>query len=188
VNEGCSRRAAGSGPDSTHVLGAIRALNRLEPVSETVRHALGVVAAVAPAWLRAHAAAGWVARYGRRAEEGRLPKRREERKEPVDAIGADGTALLPAVDARDAPVWLREVPAVETLRRVWVQKYPRDEEGAHWRDDHISPASQFISRPPNSQRTIWIARRVRVFVAPAEGRRGDPRRGLPARAAAPGGA
>src|SRR5215212_9856308 len=55
--------------DSTHVLAAVRALNRLELVSETMRHALEVLAAVAPAWLRTHAAAEWVARYGRRAEE-----------------------------------------------------------------------------------------------------------------------
>ncbi len=59
--------------DSTHVLAAVRALNRLELVAETMRHALEVLAAVAPAWLRGHAAAEWGARYGRRAEEGRLP-------------------------------------------------------------------------------------------------------------------
>src|SRR5215203_5881457 len=36
--------------DSTHVLGAIRALNRLALVGETMRHALEVLSAVAPAW------------------------------------------------------------------------------------------------------------------------------------------
>ena len=38
--------------DSTHVLAAVRALNRLEVVRETMRHALDVLASVAPAWLR----------------------------------------------------------------------------------------------------------------------------------------
>ncbi len=38
--------------DSTHVLAAVRALNRLEVVRETIRHALDVLATVAPVWLR----------------------------------------------------------------------------------------------------------------------------------------
>jgi transposase len=39
--------------DSTHVLAAIRVLNRLELVTETLRAALNAVATVAPAWLQA---------------------------------------------------------------------------------------------------------------------------------------
>ncbi len=45
--------------DSTHVLAAIRTLNRLELVAETLRAALNAVAAVAPDWLRATAPADW---------------------------------------------------------------------------------------------------------------------------------
>ena len=154
--------------DSTHVLGAIRALNRFELVAETMRHALEVLAAVAPAWLRDHAAAEWVARYGRRAEESRLPKKREEREALAATIGADGTALLTAVCASDAPPWLREVPAVETLRRVWVQNYAQDEGAARWRaDDNIPPASQFISSPYDPEAhlgkkasTCWVGYKV----------------------------
>src|SRR3954466_7200465 len=41
--------------DSTHVLAAVRALNRLECVIETMRHALESLAVVAPDWLLAHA-------------------------------------------------------------------------------------------------------------------------------------
>src|SRR5262245_6887772 len=39
--------------DSTHVLAAIRVLNRLELVAETLRAALNAVATVAPDWLQA---------------------------------------------------------------------------------------------------------------------------------------
>lgn len=39
--------------DSTHVVAAIRTLNRLECVGETLRQALNAIATVAPAWLRA---------------------------------------------------------------------------------------------------------------------------------------
>src|SRR5947209_3236889 len=37
--------------DSTHVLAAVRALNRVELVTETMRHALTVLAVLAPEWL-----------------------------------------------------------------------------------------------------------------------------------------
>jgi hypothetical protein len=39
--------------DSTHVLAAIRTLNRLELVGETLRAALNAIAVAAPDWLRA---------------------------------------------------------------------------------------------------------------------------------------
>jgi transposase len=38
--------------DSTYVLGAVKALNQLELVGETLRHALNVLATVAPEWLK----------------------------------------------------------------------------------------------------------------------------------------
>jgi transposase len=48
--------------DSTHVLGAIRALNRLECVTETLRHGLNSLAVVAPEWVRRHSRPEWVER------------------------------------------------------------------------------------------------------------------------------
>jgi transposase len=38
-------------------------------------------------------------------------------------IGAEGRQRLTAVSAPTAPRWLREVPAGETLRRMWLQNY-----------------------------------------------------------------
>jgi transposase len=154
--------------DSTHVLAAVRALNRVGLVMETMRHTLEILAAVAPAWLRDHAAAEWVARYGRRSEEDRLPKKREEREALAAAIGADGVALLAAMEAGDAPAWLREVPAVETLRRVWEQNYLRTDGGARWRSDaEIPPSAEFISSPYDAEAhlgkkggTHWIGYKV----------------------------
>ena len=48
--------------DSTHVLGAMRAMSRLEVVGETLRHALNVLATTAPDWLRTHTTPAWVDR------------------------------------------------------------------------------------------------------------------------------
>src|SRR5215217_7107749 len=59
-------------PDSTHVLAAIRVMNRLELVAETLRAALNDLATVAPAWLQALAPLAWDERYGKRIEDTRL--------------------------------------------------------------------------------------------------------------------
>jgi hypothetical protein len=57
--------------DSTHVLAAVRTLNRIEFVGETMRAALEAIAAAAPGWLADHIPAEWMKRYG--AASGFLP-------------------------------------------------------------------------------------------------------------------
>src|SRR4051812_49813631 len=115
--------------DSTHVLAAVRDLSFLELVAETLRAALDDVAAVAPDWLRAVAQPVWFERYGRRVEDYRLPKSREEREALALEVGADGFVLLDALDAPDAPGAARELPMVRTLRDVWRVHYARGDDG-----------------------------------------------------------
>jgi transposase len=55
--------------DSTHGLAAIRTLNRLAWVAETLRHALNELADVAPDWLRPQSTPDWCDRYRLRVEE-----------------------------------------------------------------------------------------------------------------------
>ena len=55
--------------DSTHVLAAIRTMNRLECVAETLRATLNSLAVVVPDWLRAQVPVEWYERYGTRTEE-----------------------------------------------------------------------------------------------------------------------
>src|SRR4029079_13389565 len=73
--------------DSTHVLAAIRTLNRLELVGEPLRAARNSMAAVAPQWLRAWVPPEWFDRYATRVEESRLPKGEEARYAHGEAIG-----------------------------------------------------------------------------------------------------
>jgi transposase len=160
--------------DSTHVLAQVRALNRLEVVGETMCHALDALAVIAPDWLRTRSPPDWADRYGRRVDDGRLPTGKEAREARAVAIGTDGYALLGAVYAPDAPAWLRTLPAVDTLRRVWVQNYfyIADADGgrAAWRaDDAIPPASRFISSPHDGDAhyarkgsTQWVGYRIHV--------------------------
>jgi transposase len=162
--------------DSTHVLAAVRALNRLECVGETLRRALNVLAEVAPDWLRAYVEQGhleWIERSSRRIEAYRLPTGKAARHAYAEVVGADGWDLLSALDAASAPTWLREIPAVQSVRRVWEQQYhPRaaDGEGGHWRlTEDLAPAGQIQNSPydPDARygkkRDIaWIGYKVHV--------------------------
>ncbi len=130
--------------DSTHVLAAIRTLNRLEFVGETLRAALHALAQSAPAWLARHGRPEWVERYAARVEPYRLPKSLAARQALAEAIGADGHDLLAAVlDEKDG-VWPDRPPAVERLRLVWIQQFTHNNGRVRWRE----PADQ----PPVSGR------------------------------------
>ena len=85
--------------DSTHVLAAVRKLNRLELLGETLRAALNAIATAEPDWLRALAPPAWYERYGRRIEDFRLPKTAAAREAYASQVGDDGFQLLAALDA-----------------------------------------------------------------------------------------
>lgn len=128
--------------DSTHVVAAIRTLNRLECVGETLRQALNAIATVAPAWLRAQLPPEWATRYGARFEAYRLPKAQLERHALAEQLGADGSQLLAGLWAAATPVSVRTLPAVEVLRQVWVQQYYEEAGQVQWRTaDNCPPAA-----------------------------------------------
>lgn len=158
--------------DSTHVLAAVRDLGRLELMGETMRGALNALAISVPDWLREHADDGWVARYAGPFDDRRLPKGAEKRRVEAERIGVDGFELLEAIGAGDSPSWLRELPAVETLRQVWLQNYLRTPDGVRWRrskEEGLPPASRRIDSPTDadSRRAFkgelrWIGYKVHL--------------------------
>jgi transposase len=158
--------------DSTHVLAAIVMLNRLECVGETVRHALNVLATVAPDWLEERVPSAWFERYARRFEEYRLPTKKEDRYALAEQIGADGRHLLQLIDAQTQWAWLREVPAVQILRRVWIQQFYASEssEPVRWRvAEDLPSAPQLISSPydpdarwSKKRDTSWVGYKVHL--------------------------
>src|SRR5215813_8879515 len=134
--------------DSTHILAAIRTLNRLELVGETMRYALNRLAVAAPAWLQAHLHPAWGERYRHRVENYRLPKTDAERQQLAATIGADGFALLQAAYAPEAPPAVREALAVEVLRHIWVQQYYGPDNPPRWRQEpDVPPAALLIHAP-----------------------------------------
>src|SRR5207245_2294000 len=150
--------------DSTHVLAAIRRLNRLELVGETLRQALDALAVAAPEWLLAHSAPAWGERYGRRFTDFRLPRRESEREALAQTIGADGAALLAALAAPEAPPSLGALPEVGVLRQVWEQQYTRDGEPCRWRPEaELPPAPERLVSPHDPEArcgkkgsTTWV--------------------------------
>ena len=129
-----------------------------------LRAALNSLAAAAPDWLAQHAEHGWVDRYGRRVEDDRLPKGEVARRERAESIGADGHRLLAAVYDPAAPMWLRELPAVQALRRTWVQQFSLQEDRVSWRDRaDLPPARARLHSPYDTDAsfgdkgtTTWI--------------------------------
>jgi transposase len=155
--------------DSTHILAAVRQLNRVEMVGETLRRALNELAEVVPEWVKAIAPPEWFTRYGRRFEQMRLPKDRAERETLLETIGADGLWLLEAVRTAPQTEQLRQLAGVEFLRRMWVQQYwsEVDDQGrrqVHLRaDDNQPPGAQRLHTPYDEE-ARYSAKREMAWV------------------------
>lgn len=113
--------------DSTHVLAAVRVMNRLELVTETMRAALNEIAASAPEWLAEAALPEWWTRYGVRAEQSRMPRTDKAREDYARQVGEDGFQLLELLT--DQQLGLLKLAQVETLEKVWQRHYARHEDG-----------------------------------------------------------
>ena len=156
--------------DSTHVLAAVRGLNRLERVGETLRAALNEVAVMAPAWLQALVPAEWYERYARRVENYRLPKTEAARQELAVAIGIDGRTLLEAIDRATGQPWLAQIPAVQVLRRVWAEQYVEQDGQVRWRPvEEMPPPADMVSSPYDTDArystkrdSSWVGYKVHV--------------------------
>lgn len=158
--------------DSTRILAVVRGLNRLGLVGETMRHTLDILATVAPEWLQERVRPEWVERYVRRLDLEKLPKSKEARQEEAEKIGVDGYELLVEVLSEGSHGWLRQIPAVETLRKVWLQNFFYDESGnVRWRtsEEGIPRSTQYINSPldPDCRyarkfTTSWVGYRIHL--------------------------
>ncbi len=156
--------------DSTHVLAAIRLLNRLECVGETLRAALNDLATVAPEWLRCWVPADWFERYSARFEAYRLPKGETERQSLAEQMGRDGFALMAAAYAAAAPAYLGQMPSMEVLRRTWIAQYWLDEGRVRWRKAGDLPPAGLRTDSPydpeahyaTKRSTAWTGYKVHI--------------------------
>ena len=125
---------------STHVLAAVRSLNRMELVGETMRATLNMLANVAPDWLREQVPIAWYERYNKH-------------------IGQDGASLLKAIDETETLPWLKQLPCVDILRTVWQQQYShRDGQWTLRSVAELDAAGERINTPYDPQAHYAIKR------------------------------
>jgi hypothetical protein len=155
--EGLVKAGGKQRTDSTHVIAAVAALNRLELAGESVRAALEALTAAHPAWVEQRICVpDFARRYGTPMTSWRPPASQSQREELAVAYARDGYALLEAVYDSSAPAWLRELPAVDVLRRVLLQNYTRTITGGRevirWREkepegDGLPPGHARVASP-----------------------------------------
>jgi transposase len=110
--------------DSTHVISAVRDLNRSELTGECVRALCEVLAQVAPDFLPATVdLTAWARRYGPRVSSWSGPRTPAERKKLALQYGLDGRLLVEAVHGQRERPWLRELPQVAVLCTVLRQTF-----------------------------------------------------------------
>ena len=134
--------------DSTHIMAAVRLLNRLESIGETLRASLNSLAVAAPEWLRKVAHPDWYDRYSKRIEEYNLPKEKAAYRELVQTMAEDGMTLLEAVYSENSLDWLREIPTVQFLRQKWVHQFYMVDGKICLRDKGDLPPSSICSSSP----------------------------------------
>jgi transposase len=173
VPEGLVKAGGKQRTDSTYVTAAVAALTRLELAGESVRAALEALAAAHPAWLEQRVCVSdFTRRYGVPMTSWRLPPSLPGQDELAITYARDGYALLEAVYDSAAPPWLRELPAVDVLRRVLVQNYTRiiTEDGRavikrrekQPDGDGLPPSHARIASPYDTD-ARWAARRGGIY-------------------------
>jgi transposase len=108
--------------DSTHVLGCVERLSRLELAWETLRVTLREIKAAAPDWYEEVVPAAFHEAYAERQSDWRLSQ--EEVKTEMQKVGSDGFWLLDHLN-ESTPQSILSLPEVETLRTVWKQQFER---------------------------------------------------------------
>ena len=147
-------------------------MNRLECVAETMRFTLNSLATLMPDWLASRLQPEWAARYGPRAEEYRLPHTNAQRIAYAQQVGQDGWWLLEQIERNEQAALLWQLPAIDILRRVWLQQFRLVDGQLRWRvenQDELPPSAQLISSPydlearfSRKRTTTWVGYKVHL--------------------------
>jgi transposase len=127
TEEGLLKKRGKQRTDSTHIIAAVRDLNRLATIGETMRATLNILAEVARTWIQSIVPVEWYDRYSQRIEDTRLPRKKKGRDEWVQQVGKDGRYLLEQIYYSDTHRWLWKIPAVQTMRLVWLHQFLQEE-------------------------------------------------------------
>jgi transposase len=160
--------------DATHVLAAIRTLPRLACVLDAMHYALNQRSNAEPGWVQQRVSLEWYDRYGLRADQVRLPKEVSQREALAHQIGVDGYQLLDSVWAGERAPYLRDLPALEALRQIWLQQYYRwpvpGFEALRWRTTDEQPPAALRGTSPDdlaaryrtTRETQWVGYKLHL--------------------------
>ena len=116
--------------DSTHVVAAVAALNRLELAGESVRAAVEALAAAHPGWLAQRICVpDWTGRYGTPLTSWRPPASQARQDELAIAYARDGYALLEAVYASSSRPGCASCPRWTCCAGCWCRTTPAPSPG-----------------------------------------------------------
>ena len=112
--------------DSTHILAAVKELNRLEHVIETMYATLNAIARIEPEWLTEIARPIWFERYSKRVDDSKNPSGKVKRMAYLMEVAQDGFDLLGALAEETAPEAARSLEEVAYLERLWDWYFVRE--------------------------------------------------------------
>jgi transposase len=88
-----------------------------------------------------------------------LPKEAAARTRMAEAMGEEGAALVTVLYKAAPAAALRRLPAVETLRQVWVQQFVQEEKQRAWRAvADLPPGAVLIVSPHDVEARASIKR------------------------------
>jgi transposase len=143
--------------DSTHVVGHVARLSRLELVWESLRVVLRAIEQAAPLWYEQYLPAAFHQAYGRRQHDWQLSQ--DEVAEQTVASGRDGFWLLDLLDSK-ADESLLALAEVGTLRTVWAQQFERQEQQVAVRQ---KVTGKDIMVSPHETEARWAEKRGREW-------------------------
>ena len=84
----------------------------------------------------------------------------QERRTLVEQIGRDGHLLLDAVYRAEDIADLRQLPAIEALRQIWVQHFFIGRHVVQWREANNHPPGKLMIYSPYDTEARLAAKRV----------------------------
>jgi transposase len=71
---------------------------------------------------------------------------------------------LNAIFDKTSPTWLRQIPAVETLRQVWIQQYYYSDDKIRWRTQEAAPPASIMRSSPYEPNAHYVKKHTTSWV------------------------
>lgn len=158
---GFARKYGKQRSDSSHVVGCVERMSRLELAWETIRVVLRAIQAAAPRWYAQTIPQAFHKAYVERQSDWRLSK--EEVSCEMEKAGRDGFWLLDHLKANIPPQVLT-LSEVVTLRTVWQQQFERRVEERKPLARQLPIKGKDVVQSPHEPEVRWAKKRNQVWV------------------------